>query len=95
MSENRTQRRTATGVVSRGPKDKTVVVKSVRLVQHPKYHRYIRKATYYKVHDEKQEARPGDIVEIMESRPISKTKHWRLVRVVTRGADQQGSEVRP
>ncbi len=92
MSENRSQRRTATGIVDRGPKDKTLVVKSVRLVKHPKYQRYIRRQTVYRVHDETEQARPGDIVEIMESRPISKTKHWRLVRVVSRGSEQ-GSEV--
>ena len=94
MSEKRHQRRTATGVVHSGPKDKTISVKSVRLVRHLKYHRYVRRISTYKVHDEKEEARPGDVVEIMETRPISKTKHWRLVRVVTRHAEK-GSEVQP
>ena len=100
MTEERRRRPTATGIVDRGPSHKTIVVRSVRLVEHPKYHRYVRRATLYRVHDEKEEARPGDTVEIMHSRPISKTKHWRLVRVVTRGtppitADKQGSEVQP
>lgn len=95
MSEERRRRRTATGVVDRGPKDKTIVVQSVALVEHPKYHRYIRRVTLYRAHDEKGEARPGDVVEIMETRPISKTKHWRLVRVVSRRRSEQGSEVRP
>ena len=94
MSEKRKQRRTATGIVDRGSAPKTIVVKSVRLVRHPKYHRYVRRATLYRVHDEKAEARPGDTVEIMECRPVSKTKHWRLVRVITRHAEL-GSEVRP
>lgn len=92
MSETRTQRRMATGIVDRAPKDKTIVVKAVRLVEHPKYHRYIRRVTLYRAHDEGGEAKQGDTVEIMESRPISKTKHWRLVRVVGRDAGQ-GSEV--
>jgi small subunit ribosomal protein S17 len=96
MSEERRQRRTATGVVDRDPRHKTLVVKSVTLVRHPKYHRYVRRATLYRVHDETEQARAGDLVEIMETRPISKTKHWRLVRVVTRRAEsEKGSEVRP
>ena len=94
MSEERRRRPTATGIVDRGPKFKTIVVRSVRLVEHPKYHRYVRRATLYRVHDEKAEARPGDTVQIMECRPISKTKHWRLARVISRRAER-GSEVRP
>lgn len=83
MSERR-QRRTATGVVESSPKDKTISVRSVRLVRHPKYRRYVRRISTYRVHDETEQARPGDVVEIMETRPLSKTKHWRLVRVITR-----------
>jgi len=101
--ERRHRRRTATGIVDRGPKQKTLVVKRVVLVRHPKYHRYVRRTTLYRVHDETEQARPGDTVEIMETRPVSKTKHWRLVRVVSRRSEQapqhdatgQGSEVRP
>ncbi len=94
MSEDRRQRSRQTGVVDRGPRNKTIVVRSVELVEHPKYHRYVRRATLYRVHDEKEEAKVGDTVEIMQSRPISKTKHWRLVRVVSPGA-RVGSEVQP
>ena len=92
MSEKRQQCRTETGVVERGPKSKTIVVKTTRLTQHPKYRRYVRRATIYRVHDETEQARPGDTVEIAETRPISKTKNWRLVRIVSRGT-QTGSEV--
>jgi len=100
MSEKRRHRPTATGVVDRQPRNKTIVVRSVRLVEHPKYHRYVRRATLYRAHDETEQARAGDTVEIMHSRPISKTKHWRLVRVVIRGtplpeAAEQGSEGKP
>lgn len=91
MSEKRRQRRKATGVVARDPKDKTISVRSVRLVRHAKYHKYVRRASTYQVHDPKEEARAGDIVEIMESRPLSKTKSWRLARVVRRRAEK-GSE---
>ncbi len=94
MSEERRPRSIQTGVVEREPRNKTIVVRSVELVEHPKYHRYVRRATLYRVHDEKEEAKVGDTVEIMQSRPISKTKHWRLVRVVSRGAPV-GSEVKP
>lgn len=93
MSEHRRQRRKATGTVKRGPKDKTIAVRSVRLVRHKRYEKYVRRISTYVVHDEKQEASPGDIVEIMESRPLSKTKHWRLVRVISR-RNETGSEDR-
>lgn len=92
MSETRTQKRLVTGIVDRAPKDKTIVVKTARLVKHPKYHRYVKQVTLYRAHDEAGEAKQGDMVEIMESRPISKTKHWRLVRVTGHDA-RQGSEV--
>ena len=84
MSQERRHRRTATGTVERGPKDKTIVVKSTHLVEHPVYHRYVRRITRYKVHDETEQAHLGDTVEIMESRPLSKTKHWRVSRIVAR-----------
>ena len=92
MSEKRRKRRTATGIVERAPKSKTSLVTSTRMVQHPRYRKYVRRRTRYKVHDEGEQARQGDIVEIMESRPISKTKHWRLVRVVSsKSANESGS----
>jgi small subunit ribosomal protein S17 len=94
MSEGRRLRSRQTGVVDRAPRNKTLVVRSVELVEHPKYHRYVRRATLYRVHDEKEEAKLGDTVEIMQTRPISKTKHWRLVRVISPGA-RVGSEVQP
>ena len=100
MSDKRLDRPTATGVVERPPRNKTIVVRSVRLVEHQKYHRYVRRATLYRAHDETEQARLGDTVEIMHSRPISKTKHWRLVRVLIRGtpppdADLHGTEGKP
>ena len=91
MSEKQRRRRTTTGVVARDPKDKTIPVKTVRLVRHPRYRKYVRRATTYHVHDPKEEARAGDIVEIMQCRPLSKTKSWRLVRVLSRKAEN-GSE---
>ena len=80
--KKRNQRRKFTGIVTSDKMDKTIVVKVYQLVQHPRYKKYIRKASVLKVHDEKNEAKVGDKVEIMECRRISKTKSWRLVKVI-------------
>jgi len=81
----RGQRRTVTGVVTSDKMNKTRRVEIPRLVKHARYGKYIRRRTICHVHDETNESHKGDLVEIMESRPLSKTKHWRLVRVVTKG----------
>jgi small subunit ribosomal protein S17 len=80
----RGQRRVAVGVVTSDKMNKTRRVEIPRLVKHRRYGKYIRRRTVCHVHDEQNESRQGDIVEIMETRPLSKTKHWRLVRVVTK-----------
>lgn len=72
------------GVVEADGRGKTIKVRIDRLVKHPKYGKYQRRRATYHVHDAKAEARSGDRVEIMACRPISKTKSWRLVRVVRR-----------
>jgi small subunit ribosomal protein S17 len=82
----RGRRRVEVGVVTSDKMNKTRRVEIPRLVKHPRYGKYIRRRTICHVHDETNASRLGDTVEIMESRPISKTKHWRLVRVVTKGA---------
>jgi len=85
-AEKRSLRRTAIGVVVSDKMNKTRRVEIPRLVKHARYGKYIRRRTVCYVHDEKNESKSGDTVEIMESRPLSKTKHWRLVRVVTQSA---------
>src|SRR2546421_5861110 len=75
-------RRTLTGVVTKDKMNKTRRVEIQRLVKHPRYGKYIKRRTICYAHDENNETRAGDTVEIMETRPLSKTKHWRLVRVV-------------
>ena len=88
----RKARRTLVGVVIRDKMDKTRRVEIQRLVKHARYGKYIKRRTVCYVHDERNETRAGDTVEIMETRPLSKTKHWRLVRVVKRapgGAAQE------
>ena len=77
-------RRVAVGVVTSDKMNKTRRVEIPRLVKHARYGKYIRRRTICHVHDEQNESRAGDTVEIMESRPLSKTKHWRLVRVVSK-----------
>ncbi|MEM1165842.1 MAG: 30S ribosomal protein S17 [Planctomycetota bacterium] len=70
------------GVVESDKRDKTVKVVVGYLAKHPKYGKYLRKRTVLHVHDEGNEARLGDRVEVAPCRPVSKTKSWRLVRVV-------------
>jgi small subunit ribosomal protein S17 len=81
-------RRQAIGVVTSDKMNKTRRVEIPRLVKHPRYGKYIRRRTICHVHDENNESRRGDKVEIVESRPLSKTKHWRLLRVVAKAAEQ-------
>ena len=81
---DRGMRRTEVGVVTSDKMNKTRRVEIPRLVKHPRYSKYIKRRTICKIHDEKNESHIGDTVEIMETRPLSKTKHWRLVRVVTK-----------
>ncbi len=77
--------RTVTGrVVSHG-RDKSIKVVVGTMTQHPLYGKYVRHRTVCHAHDERNEAMTGDMVEIMECRPMSKTKHWRLIKVVTKG----------
>jgi small subunit ribosomal protein S17 len=87
-TENRGKRRVETGVVTRDKMDKTRRVEIPRLVKHPRYSKYIKRRTICYVHDEKNESRSGDTVEIMETRPLSKLKNWRLIRVVNKAPEQ-------
>ncbi len=81
-------RRTAIGVVTSDKMNKSRRVEIPRLVKHARYGKYIRRRTICYVHDESNDSHLGDTVEIMETRPLSKLKTWRLVRVVTRGPQQ-------
>src|SRR5882672_1081871 len=85
-TEPRSQRRLVVGVVTSDKMNKTRRVEIPRLGKHRRYGKYIKRRTICHVHDEKNESHTGDTVEIMETRPLSKTKHWRLVRIVTRSA---------
>ena len=72
------------GVVTSSKMQKTIVVKVARTVQHAKYLRVIRSSKKYYDHDERNEAKPGDTVRIVASRPLSKLKRWRLAEIVAR-----------
>ncbi|HMI77903.1 MAG TPA: 30S ribosomal protein S17 [Ferruginibacter sp.] len=78
----RNLRKTKLGVVSSNRMDKTITVSVERKVKHPLYGKFVKKSTKFHAHDEKNECSIGDTVKIMESRPLSKTKRWRLVEVV-------------
>lgn len=84
QDEQRGKRRVAVGVVTSDKMNKTRRVEIPRLVKHPRYSKYIKRRTICHVHDEANESQVGDTVEIMESRPLSKLKNWRLVRIVTK-----------
>ncbi len=75
-------RKTRVGVVSSNKMDKTIVIKVERKIKHPLYGKFLKKTTSFHAHDEKNECSIGDTVRIMETRPMSKTKRWRLVEVV-------------
>ncbi|MAF91321.1 MAG: 30S ribosomal protein S17 [Bdellovibrionaceae bacterium] len=71
-----------TGVVVSDKMDKTIAVKVSRMVKHKRYGKYIRRSTVFKAHDEQNSAKAGDKVLITESRPLSKTKSWKLSQVI-------------
>ena len=82
MAEVRNLRKTRTGVVTSDKMDKTITVAVERKVKHPIYGKFVKKTTKFHAHDEKGECGIGDIVKIMETRPLSKNKKWRLVEVL-------------
>ena len=84
QSLNRASRKTRVGVVVSDKMDKTVVVSIERRVQHPVYGKMVRRTKRLKAHDERNDAKTGDTVRIMETRPLSKDKRWRLVEIVDR-----------
>jgi len=80
-------KRRVRGVVKSDKMDKTITVTIERLLKDPRYSKYVRRRSTLKAHDAKDNARVGDLVEIEETRPLSKTKSWRLVRVVRRASE--------
>ena len=82
----RAQRKTRLGVVVSNKMSKTIVVRVTRLIRHRKYNRVMSQRSAFKVHDETNSASVGDVVKIMETRPLSKEKRWRLIEIVRRAS---------
>ena len=80
--ETRALRKTRIGVVVKNGMDKSITIAIVRKVAHPIYKKYFKKTTKLMAHDESNECNIGDVVKIMETRPISKNKNWRVVEIV-------------
>jgi small subunit ribosomal protein S17 len=84
--ESRSRRKTRIGVVSSNAADKTVTVVVERRFPHPLYGKGVKRTKKYHAHDESNEYQVGDVVRIMETRPLSKTKRWRVVELIERPA---------
>jgi small subunit ribosomal protein S17 len=82
--EKRNLRKERIGVVTSDKMDKSIVVSVERKVKHPKYGKFVKKTKKFVAHDETNDCNIGDTVKIMETRPLSKTKNWRLVEIVER-----------
>ncbi|NLK01849.1 MAG: 30S ribosomal protein S17 [Clostridiaceae bacterium] len=81
-NSDRAIRKQRTGTVTSDKMDKTIVVEVVEHVRHPLYKKYIQKTLKLKAHDEQNECKVGDKVRVMETRPLSRDKHWRLVEII-------------
>jgi small subunit ribosomal protein S17 len=90
MSSERGHRRVVSGRVISDKMDKTVVVEISRLTRHARYDKIVRVTSKVKAHDEKNECRMGDKVRLMETRPLSKEKRWRVVEILERAALPEG-----
>jgi small subunit ribosomal protein S17 len=93
MAETVTRRRARkTGVVTSDKMDKSVVVRVDRIVRHKVYKRYVKRSAQFMAHDEQNRCRVGDTVEIIESRPLSANKRWRVARVVREAGGRAAAE---
>jgi len=80
--EQRANRKNITGKVVKNKMEKSIVVSVERKVKHPMYGKFVKKTSTFMAHDEKNECNVGDIVSLMETRPLSKNKRWRLVQIL-------------
>ena len=90
--ESRGRRKVRRGIVVSDKMQKTVTVKVERQILHPMYKKFIKRSKTFFVHDEENTARVGDFVQIVETRPLSKNKRWRIERIVTRSVESTGEE---
>ena len=84
MEEKRNLRKERIGVVTSNKMEKSIVVSEVKKVKHPMYGKFVLKTKKYIVHDDKNDCNVGDTVKIMETRPLSKSKCWRMVEIIER-----------
>lgn len=82
MSEKKSKKKIRTGTVVSDKMQKTIIVKVMRLSKHPRYNRIIKRYSKFKVHDEGNKAKTGNLVRIQETRPLSKDKRWRLLEIL-------------
>jgi small subunit ribosomal protein S17 len=93
--DGRGSRRTITGTVTSNAMQKTIVVSVIRRVRDRRFHKFVTRRVKYKAHDERNTSNVGDLVEIIESRPYSKTKKWRVFRTLKKAAQDDVKEVLP
>ena len=86
----KTTRKTVMGLVVSNKMDKTVVVQVERKYMHPKFKKVVKSTRKYSAHDEKNECKPGDFISIRETRPLSKTKRWRMLEIIERAVNEGG-----
>jgi small subunit ribosomal protein S17 len=84
QSEQRAPRKVREGIVSSNKMDRTIVVEVIERVRHPKYNKFVMRTKKLYAHDEANDANVGDRVRVMETRPLSKTKRWRVVEILER-----------
>ena len=94
-ADDRGSRRTITGTVTSNKMDKTVVVSVIRRVRDRRFHKFVTRRVHYKAHDEHNAGNIGDVVEIIESKPYSKTKRWRVFRTISKADPTQVKELLP
>lgn len=90
--ESRGRRKVRRGIVISDKMQKTITVKVERQILHPMYKKFIKRSKTFFVHDEENTARVGDFVQIVETRPLSKNKRWRLDSIITRSVESTGEE---
>lgn len=94
-ADDRGSRRVIVGTVTSNKQDKTATVTVIRRVRDRRFHKFLTRRVKYHVHDEHNAAKVGDVVEIVESRPMSKTKRWRLLSTISRAVDSGDTQTAP
>jgi small subunit ribosomal protein S17 len=91
QTRDRGIRRVIEGTVTSNKMDKTAVVTIIRRIRDKQFHKFVSRRVHYKAHDERNECNIGDVVELVESRPYSRTKRWRVARIIKKAGEEVGS----